>query len=56
MKNEIKAVLYEEDGSFIFVEDDDDFELCLEKAVRTEAKAVTFLIQFASKEKPGGAK
>ena len=56
VKNEINAVLYEEDGCFISVEDDDDFELCLEKAIKTTAKAVTFLIQFASKEKAGGSK
>ena len=51
VKNEIVAVLYAEEENLVTVEDDEDFELCLEKAVKSEAKSVTFLVRFAEKER-----
>ena len=50
LKNEILGVLYEEDGQFIDVDDDDSFFICLEKAVASEIQSVTFLVKFSEAE------
>lgn len=38
--------MYHEDDTLITIEDDDDFELCLQKTVLKDVKEVTFIIQF----------
>ena len=43
-------MLYEEDGQFIDVDDDDSFFICLEKAVASEIQSVTFLVKFSESE------
>ena len=44
-------MLYEEDGQFIDVDDDDSFFICLEKSVALEIQSVTFIVQFSEAEK-----
>ena len=50
VKNEIRAVLYEEEGQFFDVDDDESFLICLEKVVASELQSVTFLVQFSEIE------